>query len=81
MPVHAARATTASILDRLGATPRQVADILGQSTVHVGQKHYVHSQQDALASALTRVGEFFTLPVAPPAIAAEPAAAGTGERA
>lgn len=81
VPVHAARATTASILDRLGATPRQVADILGQSTVHVGQKHYVHSQQDALASALTRVGELFTLPVERPAIAAEPAADGTGERA
>lgn len=56
VPVHAARATAASVLDAMGATPRQVADILGQSQVHVGQKHYVHSQPGDLRAALTRAG-------------------------
>lgn len=56
VPVHAARATAASVLDAMGATPRQVADILGQAQVHVGQKHYVHSQPTDLRAALTRAG-------------------------
>lgn len=56
LPVHAARATAASVLDAMGATPRQVADILGQAQVHVGQKHYVHSQPADLRAALTRSG-------------------------
>lgn len=56
VPVHAARATAASVLDAMGATPRQVADILGQSQVHVGQKHYVHSQPGDLRAVLTRAG-------------------------
>lgn len=54
VPVHAARATAATVLDRMGATPRQVADILGQATVAVGQKHYVHSERDDLRTVLSR---------------------------
>lgn len=60
VPVHAARATAATILDRMGATPRQVADILGQATVSVGQKHYVHSERDDLRAVLTRSGASIT---------------------
>lgn len=56
VPVHAARATAASVLDALGATPRQVADILGHSQVHVGQAHYVHSSGPDLRAALDRAG-------------------------
>ena len=56
VPLHAARATAASVLDAMGATPRQVADILGQAQVDVGQKHYVHSQPADLRAALTRAG-------------------------
>lgn len=56
VPVHAARATASTVLDIMGATPRQVADILGQAQVHVGQKHYVHSQPADLRAALTRAG-------------------------
>ena len=52
--LHAARATAATVLDAMGATPRQVADILGQSQVDVGQKHYVHSQPADLRAALTK---------------------------
>lgn len=63
VPVHAARATAASVLDAMGATPRQVADILGQATVHVGQKHYVHSEAGQLRAALTRAGDAITGPV------------------
>ena len=61
MPVHAARATAATILDRMGATPRQIADILGQSTVAVGQKHYVHSEDGDLRAVLTKAGETFRI--------------------
>lgn len=60
-PVHAARATAATILDRMGATPRQIADILGQSTVAVGQKHYVHSEDSDLRAVLTKAGETFRI--------------------
>lgn len=64
VPVHGARATAASILDAMGATPRQVADILGHSTVRVAQQHYVHSDRADLRAALTRSGEAFALPAA-----------------
>ena len=59
-PPHGARGTAATLLDMLGATPRQVADILGHSTVRVGQDHYVHSEAAALRAALTRSGEAMT---------------------
>lgn len=56
-PVHAARATAASILDAMGATPRQIADILGHSTVKVAQQHYVASDAPQLRAALAKSGE------------------------
>lgn len=64
VPVHGARGTAASLLDAMGATPRQVADILGHSTVRVAQQHYVHSDRTDLRRALTRSGEAFALPAA-----------------
>lgn len=67
VPVHGARGTAASLLDAMGATPRQVADILGHSTVRVAQQHYVHSDRADLRKALTRSGEAFSLPAAEPA--------------
>lgn len=56
IPVHGARATAASLLDAMGATPRQIADILGHSTVRVAQQHYVRSDRGDLRAALTRSG-------------------------
>lgn len=56
-PVHAARATAASILDAMGATPRQIADILGHSTVKVAQQHYVASDAPQLRAVLAKSGE------------------------
>lgn len=55
-PVHAARATAASILDTMGATPRQIADILGHSTVKVAQQHYVASDAPQLRAVLAKGG-------------------------
>jgi len=56
-PVHAARATAATILDEMGATPRQIADILGHSTVKVAQQHYVASDAPQLRAVLGKAGE------------------------
>lgn len=55
-PVHAARATAASILDKMGATPRQIADILGHSTVKVAQQHYVSSDSPERRAVLAKGG-------------------------
>ena len=60
VPLHGARATCATLLEELGATPRQVADILGHSTVQVAQKHYVHSSPEALRAGLERVAGALT---------------------
>ena len=62
VPLHGARATCATLLEELGATPRQVADILGHSTVQVAQRHYVHSSPEALRAGLERVAGALTSP-------------------
>ena len=56
-PVHAARATAATILDAMGATPRQIADILGHSTVMVAQDHYVSSDAPQQRAVLAKGGD------------------------
>lgn len=56
-PVHAARSTAASILDAMGATPRQIADILGHSTVRVAQDHYVSSDAPQQRAVLAKGGK------------------------
>lgn len=61
VPLHGARATCATLLEELGATPRQVADILGHSTVQVAQKHYVHSSPESLRAGLERVAGALTM--------------------
>lgn len=55
-PVHAARATAATILDEMGATPRQIADILGHSTVKIAQQHYVSSDAPQQRAVLAKGG-------------------------
>lgn len=56
-PVHAARATAATILDAMGATPRQIADILGHATVKVAQQHYVASDDPQRRAVLSEAGK------------------------
>lgn len=59
VPVHAARATAATVLDLMGATPRQIADILGHSTVKVAQQHYVASDDPERRAVLAKAGQTF----------------------
>lgn len=42
-PLHAARATTASVLDRAGVSLKTIAEILGHSQITTAWAHYVHS--------------------------------------
>ena len=42
-PLHAARATTASVLDAAGVSLKTIAEILGHSQITTAWAHYVHS--------------------------------------
>ena len=55
VPLHAARATTASLLHDVGVQDLTIARILGQATVTVTQQHYIHSTQGQFATALGQV--------------------------
>lgn len=45
-PLHAARATTASLLDYAGVSLRTIAEVLGHSQITTAWAHYVHSDED-----------------------------------
>lgn len=45
-PLHAARATTASLLDYAGVSLRTIAEILGHSQISTAWAHYVHSDEE-----------------------------------
>lgn len=44
-PLHAARATTASLLDFAGVSLKTIAEILGQAQITTAWAHYVHSDE------------------------------------
>lgn len=62
-PLHAARATTASILDELGYSPKVIAEILGHSQASTTATHYIHADAERHAHAL---GDLVRLIEAPP---------------
>lgn len=54
-PLHAARATTASILDELGCSPKVIAEILGHSQASTSSTHYIHGDAERHAFELGKV--------------------------
>ncbi len=61
-PLHAARATTASLLSEAGVPAKIIAEILGQSQVRVTERHYIHGDArihlDAMTAMNQLVGKF-----------------------
>lgn len=51
-PLHAARATTASILDELGYSSKLIAEILGHAQASTTEGHYIHGDAQRRAEAL-----------------------------
>lgn len=56
-PLHAARATTASLLSEAGVPDKIIAEILGHSQVIITQRHYVHGDFAVHRAAMDRLGE------------------------
>ena len=56
VPLHAARATTASILTEAGVAPKVISEILGHAQVSTTQTHYVHGDDLVHRAALDELG-------------------------
>lgn len=56
-PLHAARATTASLLMEAGISDKVIAEILGHSQVQVTQRHYLSGDDSMHSTAMGRLGE------------------------
>ena len=57
-PLHAARATTASLLSEFGVPDKVISEILGHSKVAVTQAHYIHGDPIVHAAALGQLATF-----------------------
>lgn len=57
VPLHGARASTATLLQELGVPDRVIADILGHSKVTTTQAHYLRSDEGQRRRALEQAGE------------------------
>lgn len=55
VPLHGARASTATLLQELGVPDRVIADILGHSKVTTSQAHYLRSDEGQRRAALERL--------------------------
>jgi len=51
-PLHAARASTASILSDLGVPPKIIAEILGHAQVSTTENNYIHGDELIRRTAL-----------------------------
>lgn len=51
-PLHAARATTASLLDEAGVSPKIIAEIMGHAQVAVTQRSYISGDERVHANAM-----------------------------
>lgn len=56
-PLHAARATTGSLLMEAGVSDKLIAEILGHSQVLVTQKHYLHGDDSMHLAAMRSMEE------------------------
>lgn len=54
--LHAARGTTASLLDMAGASDKLIAEILGHSSVQITREAYIHGNEDRHRLALGSLG-------------------------
>lgn len=54
-PLHAARATTASILMEAGVSEKIIAEILGHSQVTITRRHYLHGDDKMHVDAMGRL--------------------------
>lgn len=61
-PLHAARATTASLLMEAGVPDKVIAEILGHSQVQITQKHYLHGDSQTHTAAMGRLDDLLQLP-------------------
>lgn len=55
-PLHAARATTASLLMEAGVSEKLIAEILGHSQVIITRKHYLHGDDRMHGDAMGALG-------------------------
>lgn len=55
--LHAARATTASLLSEAGVPDKIISEIMGHSQVIITQRHYVHGDFAVHRAAMDRMGE------------------------
>lgn len=60
-PLHAARATTASLLMEAGVSEKLIAEILGHSQVIITQKHYLHGDDRMHAAAMESLEQLLEL--------------------
>lgn len=60
-PLHAARATTASLLEAAGISQTVIKEIMGHSQVMVTQRHYLHADVTQHRAALGTLGDFVGL--------------------
>lgn len=57
LPLHAARATTASLLSEAGVSDTIISEILGHSQVNVTQKHYIKGDALVHRSSMKKMGQ------------------------
>lgn len=61
-PLHAARATTASLLEEAGVSSKQIADILGHSQVQITERHYIQSDMAMIEKAMEKLDALLAAP-------------------
>jgi len=60
LPLHAARATTASLLSEAGVPDVVIAEILGHSQVQVTQRHYIKGDLAVHRASMDKMGELLS---------------------
>lgn len=61
-PLHAARATTASLLNAAGVPTEIIAEILGHAQVQVTQQSYIRGDDSTHRAAMDQFGEYVVVP-------------------
>lgn len=61
-PLHAARATCASLLMEAGVSDKLIAEILGHSQVIITRKHYMHGDESMHRGAMDSMQELLSRP-------------------
>lgn len=60
-PLHAARATCASLLRDAGVPDTIIAEILGHAQVQITQRHYLHGDDSSRRAAMDRLNDYLEL--------------------